>query len=253
MGYERFDAAGFDGSFIVEVAPKLLAGLQRIHASLPPARSTARAPILTMSIAVDVDALIGWLATTSAEIAGPHTCPQLDDAMGALRDMHAELAKPLPAWLHGLRGASLVIDDLSGPPYDGTGYALVAGDRVADLAAIASPMLGGLQLPAGHAIPLPVQQLGLDNVKSAHVALGRDRAVVAVGADSGTRVMTELAAAPANTPLFYLRSNIAHLIQRFPSLKESLEASKLTTMTDEAFTVDVRDDGIVFEVQATWR
>jgi hypothetical protein len=256
FGYEKLDASGFMASFAFETSPEVAKQLAALHTTMPAPPDAAHA-LISLVVAADVDAgietLHGWL---QGMFDHPFQCPQLDVKSMVLMALEAT-RNLVPAELHGIRGGELVVDDATEKPPSGSGYILIAGDQVAMMISQALqkiPGLGGLTVaPDGQPLALPVSMLGIDGLRSAHVALHTGRAALAVGDQSKTEVSTALAAPnAAKSPLALLTWDIAKFMKQMPSVMNEENRTNLKEFSTMTMALDVREDALVFDVGGTW-
>ncbi len=253
LGYSHIDATHIDARGIVELAPELARELRAMHAKVTTPPSDARDPLVSFGAALDLDATVAWLrASSHAVVAPPFACPALRELDTAFAKLDGELAKPLPALLHGSAGFSMVMDEVHESPPSGRGYVVAVGDQIDALVALAQqlPQLAGVSLGGGKPVALPVAQLGLPRL-TAYAAVAHDRVVVAVGDDSERRA-SEVLAAPArpHSPLVEISMDVPKLDALFPN--SALRRGFNAVVDQQRLTVDVVDDDLVVEMHATW-
>ncbi len=226
-------------------------GLDKLHVAMPALAPRADSPLMTLQVAIDLDAAVGWLRGATALLAAePFTCSELRDINDEARQLHAKLAEPLPDTVRGIHGFQMVIDDATITPPSGTGYALVAGNAITTLLEKVGPIPGlGPMLPGGgKPIALPTQALGIPNLQ-AYFGATMERAVVAIGRDSSARVSQALeASASGRAPLLTLSTNFHELVRRLPDGVKA-EHGTFQNVRRETMTVDVADDSLVFDFQ----
>lgn len=197
VGYSRLDGRGIDGALVLE-APAIGGALQAMRTEIPDLVVTRR-PLFTIGIGVDSAQLVEWLRTSGAALRDQLTCPALAGLGGAGGELSDALASIPPMYL-GMRAFSMVVDDVTVSPPMGTGAAVLVGDSLPMLVGLAwrsVPQLANVPTPTlGIPVALPLRQLGIDQVTSAHVAVGSDRLALAAGSDSEVRVRHALAAGP---------------------------------------------------------
>jgi hypothetical protein len=258
FGYRKFDAAGFAGLTIFETSPRVAASLKRLRASVPEvALPVAGHPLFAIGAAINPDETIAWLRGLTSDLrARPFTCPWLDGINEAGAELATQLATPLPPTVRGVRGFSLVVDNLTISPFDLEGHLLIAGDRAADLVAMLTGAIPGLPSipvkPDGRPIELPTQQLHIP-VRSAHIAMTSDRIVIASGTGSAQRATAHLA---TPTPR---RSPLALMVFDTPRLQALLAAvggkdvGQFNYVGDIGMSIDATDVGLGIEFWGTWK
>ena len=258
FGYRRFDERGFDGAMVVDTAPSVVTAFKRMHASVPELTTpTSGHPLFAIGAALKPDELIGWLRGVTADLhAQPFTCPWFEGANRAAAELAAKLSTPLPPMVRGVRGFSLVVDNLTISPFDVEGHLLIAGDHAPDLVSMLTssiPFLPNIPVkPDGRPVEIPTKQLDLP-VRSAHVAMTPDRIVIAAGANSAQRATAHLATpAPRSSPLGLMVFDMSRL-QALLAAIGSKDIDKLDYVGDMGMSLDVTDDGLGFEFWGTWK
>jgi hypothetical protein len=257
FGYEKLDTQGFLASIAFDTSPEVAKQLGALHTAMPAPPDAAHA-LLSLVVAADVDAGVATLRSwLQGIIDHPFECPQLADAKSVAATALEATTSIIPSELHGIHGALLVIDDATEKPPSGSGYALVAGDQVAMMISQALqkiPGLGGLSLaPDGQPLALPVGMLGIDGLRSAHIALHTGRAALAVGDQSKTEVTAALAAPNAShSPLAVFTMDIVKFMKQMPSVMNDENRTNLKEFSSMTMALDVRDNSLVFDVGGTW-
>ncbi|MEO8845743.1 MAG: hypothetical protein ABI591_07500 [Kofleriaceae bacterium] len=257
FGYEKLDANGFMGTLVADLAPDIAKRMAAMHTAMPAPPDVAHA-LVSIVIAADVDTAIANVRTwMQALVDHPFECPVLAKSKEVFADGLEAVNKAIPSELHGLHGAELVLDDATEKPPSGSGYVVVAGDQVAMtmtqmLQKI--PGFGGMTIaPDGQPVELPVGMLGVDGLRSAHLAMHTGRVAIAVGDRSKTEVSTALAAPnAAHSPLAILTWDVARFIKHVPSLLKNDNKTGLIQFSTIVMSVDVRANALVFEVGADW-
>jgi hypothetical protein len=251
IGYSKVTSSEVSGRFAIELAPALASGLDKLHVAMPALAPRADSPLMTLQVAIDLDAAVAWLRGATALLAAePFTCSELRDINDDARQLHAKLAEPLPEPVRGIHGFQMVLDDATITPPSGTGYALIAGNAITTLLEKVGPIPGlGPMLPGGgKPIALPTQALGVPNLQ-AYFGATMERAVVAVGADSSARVSRVLeASASGRAPLLTLSTDYRELVRRLPDAAKA-GLGTFQNVRREAMTIDVADESIVFDFQ----
>jgi hypothetical protein len=258
LGYHRLDAAGFEASAVIETAPEVVGGLRKLRTAVPEVTAPVPGhPLFALGAAVDPTALVAWLERATRDLRDhPFACPWFAELDRAGRELADKLARPLPPTWLGVRGFSIVVDQVSTAPLDFAGHVVVAGERVADLVSSLAgsvPAIAGIPLARdGRPIALPTRQLHLP-VASAHLALTTDRLVIAAGPGSEHSVAEHLASpAPKTSPLAVMAFDVPRLQQILASLGESDSGQNLEYLRDVGIGVDVIDTGITFDIWGTW-
>lgn len=254
FGYRRIDQQGVEAELLVE-APALGAELAALRTAVPSLVAGKQRPLFAMGLAANAGAVVDWVRSTADRLAAhPFTCSgldQLDEGLGALASRLANA----PAFVRTLQGAAIVVDDITLSPKTGTGTAIVVGDGIPMLVSMlwAVPPLAGTPQPApGLPAAVPLKQLGIDDVSSAHVGVAADRLALAVGPDSGTRIHTTLAAtAPRRSPLLWFALDVvrAEELGAFEG-KDRTNIEKISTLS---LKLDATSRGLVFGFVGTWR
>lgn len=257
LGYRRLDDAGFEASAVVETAPGVVSGLRKLHTSVPEVTAPLSGhPLFALGAAVDPRQLVAWLGSVTQKLHDhPFACPWFSDVNEAGRDLADKLARPLPPTWLGVRGFSMVVDDVTPSPLDVAGHVLVAGDRIADLVSSLTgtiPWIAGIPLARnGQPMALPIRQLQLP-VKSAHLALTTDRLVIAAGENSERSATEHLAApAPRSSPLALMAFDLPRLQSILAKLGERSNQS-FGYVRDIGISLDVVDEGVAFDFWGTW-
>lgn len=256
LGYRRLDERGFVAAMAIESPASIIKGLQRLHTAMP-AMPLKTQPMFAFGAAVNVDAMFAWMRdVTSALRSRPFRCDAFASVNHDVDDLASKLDQPMPPIARGLRGFELVVDDASMMPPGGTGHLLVVGDHMADLVhqlVKALPMFASLNLESnGVPIALPVDQLGVPGLKSAHVALRETRATLAVGDSSATRATERLAAPDAHAPLMTLSYDLPKLRERFGMFLKDTDFQNLSNVGSTSLALDVGEDGIYIDMVGTW-
>lgn len=258
FGYRRLDDRGFDGAMVIETAPSVITAFKRMHASVPELTTPiAGHPLFAFGAAINPDELIAWLRGVTGDLhAKPFTCPWFEGANRAADELAAKLSTPLPPMVRGVRGFSVVVDNLAISPFDVEGHVVIAGDHAPDLISMLTssiPFLPNIPVkPDGVPVEIPTKQLNLP-VRSAHVAMTPDRIVIAAGPNSARRATAHLTTpAPRTSPLGLMAFDMARL-QGLLAATGSKDIDKLDYIGDLGMSFDATDDGIGFEVWGTWR
>ncbi|MBC7974165.1 MAG: hypothetical protein H7138_04215, partial [Myxococcales bacterium] len=257
FGYRKFDDAGFAGATVFETSPSVASALQRLRTTVPEvAAPVAGNPLFAIGAAVNPDATVAWLRSITDDIrAKPFTCPWLAPINQAGSELGEKLAAPLPPFLRGVRGFSLVVDRLTVEPFDIDGHLLIAGDRPTDLVTALTGAIPGFPSlavkPDGRAVPLPIQQLHLP-LRSAHIAMTPDRIVIAAGSASAQRATAHLATpAPRTSPLGLMAFDAARLQSLLAAFGEKDTAS-FGYLGDFGMSFDATTAGLSFEFWGDW-
>lgn len=257
FGYEKLDANGFLGSFVADLAPDIAKRMAALHTAMPSPPDVSKA-LLSIVIAADFDTgIANARAWMQALVDHPFECPAFAESKSLFAMGLEAVNKAIPAELHGLKGGELVVDDASEKPPSGSGYLVVAGDQVAMMLSQwlqKIPGLGGMNVaPDGQPVELPVAMLGIEGVRSAHLAMHTGRVAIAVGDRSKTEVSTALAAPnAAHSPLAVLTWDIAKFMKQVPSLVKDDNKTNLVQFSTIVMSVDVRDNSLVFDVGGAW-
>jgi hypothetical protein len=260
VGYRHFDEQGFSVTVVLDAPASLLKSLMKLHTPMPAMQIKAQ-PMLAVSAAVNVDAMLAWMRDVTSQLRShPFRCDALATVNHDIDELATKLGEPMPPMFQGLRGFELVVDDATMMPPAGTGHLLVAGDHIADVVRqtfAKIPQLASLQLqPNGVALELPLAKLGVPaSLKSAFVAMRQTRAAVAIGDSSATRASERVAAPDAHAPLFVVSYDLPKLRERFGmflSLKKDEDGLEGFNVGTTSFALDVGDDGIDLDVMATW-
>jgi hypothetical protein len=257
FGYRRIDAERFDAVAVIEAAASVTAGLKRLRTAVPELAATrSDAPLFALGAAVNLEELQGWLRGVTEALRGhPFECPWLAEINRSAAQLASKLDQPLPPMLRGLRGFSLVVDDAMLSPPKVVGHLLVAGDMVADLVSMVAgmvPAIAGIPVKRdGQPVAISTQQLGIP-IPSAHIAMTADRLVVASGPDSAREASEHLKSPlPASSPLFLMSADGPRLQKLLASLGQA-DNDNLELFGNSTMTLDVGDDGLVFDVQGRW-
>ncbi|HEX7842824.1 MAG TPA: hypothetical protein VF469_35365 [Kofleriaceae bacterium] len=257
LGYRRIDQTGFEASAVVETAPGVVSGLRKLHTSVPEVTAPLTGhPMFALGAAVDPRQLVAWLQGVTQKLHDhPFACPWFSDLNEAGRDLADKLAQPLPPTWLGVRGFSMVVDDVTSSPLAVAGHVLVAGDRIADLVssvAGAIPWIAGIPLARnGQPMALPIRQLQLP-VASAHLALTTDRLVIAAGENSERRATEHLAApAPRSSPLALMAFDVPRLQSILAKLGEH-SSQTFGYVRDLGISLDLVDEGVALDMWGTW-
>jgi hypothetical protein len=256
VGYRRLDERGFVAAMAIESPASVVKGLQRLHTAMPVMPIKGQ-PMFAFGAAVNVDAMFAWMRdVTSALRSKPFRCDAFASVNHDVDDLATKLDQPMPPIARGLHGFELVVDDASVMPPSGTGHLLVVGDHMADLVhqlVKALPMFASLNLESnGVPVALPVDQLGVPGIKSAHVALRETRAALAIGDSSATRATERLAAPDAHAPLMTISYDLPKLRERFGMFLKADDFEGLSNVGSTSLALDVGDDGIYVDMVGTW-
>jgi len=256
IGYRRLDERGFVAAMAIEAPPSVIKGLQKLHTAMP-AMPLKTQPMFAFGAAVNVDAMFAWMRdVTSALRSRPFRCDAFASVNHDVDDLAIKLDQPMPPIARGLRGFELVVDDASMMPPSGTGHLLVVGDHMADLVhqlVKAVPMFASLNLESnGVPIAVPIDQLGVPGLKSAHVALRETRAALAIGDSSASRASERLAAPDAHAPLMTLSYDLPKLRERFGMFLKDGDLQGLSNVGATSLALDVGEDGIYVDMVGTW-
>jgi len=256
LGYRKLDEHGFTATMAVEAPASLIKALAKLHTTMP-AMPVGTQPLFAMGAAVNLDAALDWMKETTHSLrATPFRCDALASMNHDIDDLASKLDEPLPPMAHGWRGFELVIDDASVMPPGGTGHVLVAADHMADIIHMLLaklPMTAALQVPAtGAAVALPVDQLGVPGIKSAHLALQPTKAALAIGDNSAARATARLSAPDAHAPLMSLSYDLPKVRERFGMFLKDSDLDSFSTMGSTSLALDVGDDGIYVDMVGTW-
>jgi hypothetical protein len=258
FGYRKVDDAGFDGLMAAEVPASVLGPLAKLHtaASGVTATSTSHA-LFSLGVAARPDDVVGWLGGVGKALHDhPFACPDLLALNEAGRELEHAVASGLPPPMRGLRGFALVLDSMQvamRPVIDG--HLIVTGDFAQDFLSTLSaavPALAGVPVKRdGHAVPLPLSQLGLP-LEGGHIAMTSDRLAISAGAASSQRAEAQVAAPlPARSPLMMMTLDAPALKRLLASLGRP-PVSGLDTFTTFTMVLDATEDGIVLDVAGTW-
>jgi hypothetical protein len=256
-GYRRLDADGYAAGFVVETSPGIAEVLGRVRTHIPQLPREGR-PLFEMSAGVDVDALIDAVRTAVHELRNqPFKCGDLAKMSEELDSVAQKLDEPLPPEFHGLRGFDAVLDDLTISPPGGRGGIVAVGAHIGELIAMAMgrvPGLPQLTIPDdGVPVSLPVAMLGLDQIKSAHVALRDGVAAFAVGDDSDARVKKALATpADPHAPFLVFSWDLERTLVIDPDMSDPDTRDSMRNMKHIDVSLDIRDGALDFEVDAGW-
>jgi hypothetical protein len=100
---------------------------------------------------------------------------------------------------------------------------------------------------------LPVAMLGLDQLKSAHVALRDGVAAFAVGDASEMRVKKALATSPdPHAPFLVFSWDLARTLEQVPQMSDEDTRESMRNMKHIDVSLDIRDGALDFEVDAGW-
>jgi hypothetical protein len=256
FGYSELDEKGMSGGFVVEMPPHVVAALRRLLTTSPTVPwPVAGHPLFAMSASVDIGnalALFGELGAAMQE--RPFRC----GALAELNDLGAswrQLAQSsLPTIVTELRGLSVVMEDGTAEPPRFSGHVLAVGEQLDTLPGFLSmiPGFGNVVLAKdGTPAELPLAQLGVPWASSAHAALRADRLVIAVGEGSGGRAAEQLKAVPTKpAPLFGLYFDFAKVAKLSPQMSDAITSNQ--TLIDAALSLELRDEGLRMNVDATW-
>lgn len=257
FGYEKLDVNGFLGSFVADLAPDIAKRMAAMHTAMPAPPDISHA-MLSIVVAADFDTAIANARTwMQALVDHPFQCPVLAESKSVF-EMGLEAAnKSIPSELHGLHGGEIVIDDATEKPPSGSGYVVVSGDQVAMTLSQwlqKIPGLGGMNVaPDGQPVELPVAMLGIDGLRSAHLAMHTGRVAIAVGDRSKTEVSTALASPnAAHSPLAILTWDIAKFMKQMPSVLKDDNKTNLVQFSTIVMSLDVRDNALVFDIGGDW-
>jgi hypothetical protein len=258
FGYDRLDEQGMSARLVLETAPWLTAELAKLRVDVPAAPTSGQA-LLSMGAAVDVDGLASWVKSAAARVrAHPLSCPQLQELNESIAKLAASFdQQQLPPSLQGLRGATLVIDDMTLIPPNGTGHLAVYGahvDQLVQKVTALVPFLASLHIPPdGTPVPLPLARFGAPSLPPAHVAMRGDRLVLTLGPDSANRAANQLAA-PAHgaSPLVTFAFDPNRFADRFGSFLNDTASMRESTYSNIAMVLDVADDGLSVGLSGTW-
>ncbi len=256
-GYRRLDAEGYAAGFVVDTSPGIAEVLGRVRTRIPQLPREGR-PVFEVSAGVDVDALIDAVRTAVHELRNqPFKCGDLAKMSEALDSVGQKLDEPLPAEFHGLRGFDAVLDDFTLNPPGGRGGIVAVGAHIGELIGMAMGLVPGfpqLSIPNdGVPVALPVAMLGLDQLKSAHVALHDGVAAFAVGDDSEARVKKALAASPdPHAPFLVFSWDLERTLMRVPEMSDEDTRQSMRNMKHVEMSVDIRNGALDFEIAAGW-
>ena len=256
LGYRRLDERGFVAAMAIESPASVIRGLQKLHTPMP-AMPVKTQPMFAFGAAVNVDAMFTWMRDVTGQLRSrPFRCDALVKVNHDIDDLAAKLDQPMPPIARGLRGFELVVDDATVLPPGGTGHLLVVGDHMADLVhqmLAALPMLAVLHLESnGVPVAVPLDQLGVPGIKSAHMALRETRAALAVGDSSASRASERLGAPDAHAPLMTLSYDLPKLRERFGMFMKSSDFEGLSNVGSTSLALDVGEDGIYIDMVGTW-
>ena len=256
LGYRRLDERGFVAAMAIESPASVIRGLQKLHTPMP-AMPVKTQPMFAFGAAVNVDAMFAWMRDVTSQLrARPFRCDAFAAVNHDIDDLASKLDQPMPPIARGLRGFELVVDDATVLPPGGTGHLLVVGDHMADLVhqmLQGLPMFAALHLESnGVPVPLPLDQLGVPGIKSAHVALRETRASLAIGDNSASRATERLAAPDAHAPLMTLSYDLPKLRERFGMFLKDTDFQNLSTVGSTSMALDVGEDGIYVDMVGTW-
>lgn len=219
FGYRRLDTRGMYATFALELEPAIASALQRLRTNVPELADGRATPgMMTFGVAANLDEVIAVLRRATAHVRErPFGCAWFAGLGEASARLESLLDTPLPPALHGLRGASIVLEDATLEPFIPHGHAILVGDHAHDLVSLALRTLGlgGTAVaPDGRPVPLPLAQLGAPPAVIAHVASRLDRAAFAVGPSSATEA-TEVLSRPASarSPLFAFGFESARMVE----------------------------------------
>jgi hypothetical protein len=149
-----------------------------------------------------------------------------------------------------------VLVDIRKEPFDLTGSMLVASDRSPDLLAALQQMVPGMSgmtiVPDGRPVALPAMALGLDPNTQLHVGARADRIAVAVGRTSPDRVLELVhAKTPQHSPLLSFTFDVQRMQATgfFDDDEDRLDSDNMTSV---GLQLDVKSDGLAFEVFGTF-
>jgi hypothetical protein len=254
-GFRSNDSARFDGSFVVEVPPHVTTALARMQTTVPPLPSRKQPPLFALGAAIDLDALVAWVGEQARGwLARPNRCEWLG-ALDGIASKLDQVATTQPAALRGLRGLTLVVDNME--PTSIEGDLLLVGDHVYEL----PKLLGGLLPPIakvplasdGRPIPIPLPpQLGLP-IASAHFGARSDRLALAVGRDSDRRVTDRLAAQATRAPILVMAADmvrVTKILERLNPAKAKEQSGQ--KVDDIVMTLELRPGALDFKMTGTW-
>ena len=254
FGYRKLDVRGFDAAFAMELAPELANALSALQTAMPATPDLQHA-LMSFTVATNLDGLLatarGWLQQLADH---PFACPQLAGTKALVDDALEHSKTLIPKTYAGLEGGQVVVEDATQEPPAGSGYVLVTGSQIATTVAELLSKSGlGLKLaPDGNALALPVA-LVMPSLKSAHIAMNPNRAVVAVGERSKQQVSDVLAAPKAaHTPLASMTWDLEKTRKQIPKLIKGDANEKLEAYASVFMTLDVTDESLVLDVSGVW-
>lgn len=251
FGYHKLDTRSMHGSLVLELAPDVVASLERLRTAVPdlPVGSTAPG-VMSFGLGLRLGELLALLEKLTRHVHDrPFACPWFATLNRTAAELAHSLDRPLPPVLLGFRGMSIVIDDLEKPPAtDITGHAVLVGDHANDLLGIllkVVPGMAGIVVPPdGRPVQLPLTGLGVSPGLAAYAATHVDRAAVAVGPSSPVDVVHALALPPpARSPLMSFSFDAQRMVQL-----GWLKPEEAGTMRAVTLQLDVLPSGLSLEV-----
>ena len=260
VGYRHFDEQGFSMTVVLDAPASLLKNLMKLHTPMPAMQIKAQ-PMLAISAAVNVDAMLGWMRDVTSQLRShPFRCDALATVNHDIDELATKLDEPMPPMFQGLRGFELVVDDATMMPPAGTGHLLVAGDHIADVVRqtfAKIPQLASLQLqPNGVALELRSHSSACPRRSSRRSSRCARLARPSRSATAPPRARASGSPRQgAHAPLFVVSYDLPKLRERFGmflSMKKDEDGLEGFNVGTTSFALDVGDDGIDLDVMATW-
>jgi hypothetical protein len=244
--------------FIMETSPVVTRALARLRVAvpevtmgLPPSR-----PIGSFGIAANFDELVPLVRGVARDVdAHPFACSWFSALNTVAAKVLPVVSRPLPPALQGLRGASVVLEDLVKDPLEVTAHVVLDGAHAAELMHLALKNLPGLAAvtvpPSRTPIALPLGMFGVPSNIAVHAAATVERVGIAVGENSPSRAVGLLdLGTPARSPLMSFGMDAVRA-KEIGWLDEKDDKSAIE-LRDIAVQLDVVGEGLVLDMFATF-
>lgn len=114
FGAESMGAEGFESMFAIELRSDVAQDLRALRAPVPGLSTELRQQAMfAMGAGADVGKAIALAMRKAQEVLNsPYQCPELADLNRAAEELSKGAAESVPKWVPGLRGGSLVLNDV---------------------------------------------------------------------------------------------------------------------------------------------
>lgn len=250
LGYYRLDLASFRGAVVAELPTWATAALERLRTRVPGITwPITGKPLFALGLAIDLQRVAELTNLLGRALErSPFLCPELAKFNDAPRVLDFGSLPPLVA---RARGLELALDEYVADPPSASGHFAMESAEMASLPTVLAqlPMVPPVSLQREQPFELPLDELALSWLPSAHGLWGVHRLVLAVGQDGARRAREQYRApVPDRSPLLV----IAYDLQRLAALAPSVFRRAAGSYREAAVALELDEHGLRMEVAGTW-